>query len=46
VEFSSIDNQWHVFDAATDADLFSHHDYDVALRWEVEHYNQRLSDGV
>jgi hypothetical protein len=42
LEFSSIDNQWHVFDAATGADLYSHHDYDVALAWEIAHFNRVL----
>lgn len=43
LEFCSIDNQWHVYDATTGGDLFCHADYDVALQWEIDHFNRRLS---
>ena len=43
LEFCSIDNQWHVYAAASGGDLYCHPDYDVALRWEIDHFNRQLS---
>jgi hypothetical protein len=43
LEFSSIDNQWHVFHADTGEDLYSHHDYNVALQWEIDYFNRQLA---
>jgi hypothetical protein len=45
VEFNDATNEWDVTDAATRVTLFSHADYDVALAWEVQHYNERLLHG-
>lgn len=45
VEFSDLVNEWVVSDAETKEILYQHPDYDVALAWEISHYNQRLADG-
>ena len=43
LEFDAAANKWTVTDAATKALLFSHPDYDVALRWERDHFNAVLA---
>lgn len=42
VEFNSATNLWDVTDGETKKLLFSNADYDAALNWEVEHYNERI----
>lgn len=46
VEFSDLINRWVVTDQVTKEILFEDDDYDVALKWEVDHYNQLLSFGA
>jgi len=45
VEFNETTNEWTVVDAKTKQLLFSNADYDAALHWEVEYYNQQLLAG-
>ena len=40
-----ITDHWVVIDAESHEILFSDADYDVALRWEIDHFNQRLAAG-
>ena len=46
IEFSSYENAWVVTDAVTHKTLFQHEDYDVALQWERDHFNERLLSGL
>lgn len=42
VEFNVVSNVWEVIDASGGPVLFADADYDRALAWEVDHYNQKL----
>lgn len=43
LEFNSATNKWTVTDAHTKEVLYQHADYDVALEWEINHYNNLLA---
>jgi hypothetical protein len=40
-----VGGEWEVTDHKTGVLLFTHADYDVALQWEADHYNQLLLEG-
>ncbi len=44
IEFNDSTDRWDVSDAASGAVLFSNQDYDVALSWEIDYYNHKLSE--
>lgn len=43
LEFNSGTNEWEVRSIDPRDPLFSHRDYDVALKWEIDYFNRRLS---
>jgi hypothetical protein len=43
LEFCPERNVWVVLSADIAGELYEHPDYDVALRWEINHFNRRLS---
>ena len=45
LEFHEDDNEWRVLSADRCTWLFQHADYDVALAWERDYFNQRLAAG-
>lgn len=43
LEFNPTKNKWEVWDFAKTTVLHEEDDYDVALAWEIEHFNRLLS---
>jgi hypothetical protein len=43
LRFNEDLNEWVVQNAQDDEVMFTHPDYDVALQWEIDHFNKRLS---
>lgn len=43
LEFNASTNKWEVLPPDGGDALYSHPDYDVALAWEIDHFNRRLS---
>jgi hypothetical protein len=43
LEFNSGTNEWEVLSLDARDPLYSHPDYDVALQWEIDHFNRLLS---
>lgn len=43
LEFDAVYNEWCVWSADRALLLYSHPDYDVALRWERDYFNRLLA---
>lgn len=46
LEFNAALNVWEVLPPAGGAPLYSHEDYDIALKWEHRHFNAVLRTGT
>lgn len=46
LRFNEDLNEWVVQDAVTDEVLYTHPDYGVALRWEVDYFNRQLAEAA
>jgi hypothetical protein len=43
LEFDVSSNLWTVTDPVTNEIIFSDLDYDIALAWEIRHFNEKIA---